>query len=73
MGLALGPTVPIPFTVSYVIGAIAAKVVEKRMGKEWFQTNRTVIVAGIFTGVGLTVAMSTAIALIVRSMWAMPY
>ena len=73
MGLALGPTVPIPYTVSYMIGAIAAKLVERRMGKEWFQANRTVIVAGIFTGVGLTVAFSTAIALIASSMWAMPY
>ena len=73
MGLALGPTLPIPFTVSYMIGAIAAKLMERRMGKEWFQTNRTIIVAGIFTGVGLTVALSTAIALIARSMWALPY
>jgi hypothetical protein len=73
MGLALGPTLPIPYTVSYIIGAIAAKITERRMGKEWFQANRTVIVAGIFTGVGLTVALSTAIALIVKSMWASPY
>ena len=73
MGLALGPTLPIPYTLSYMIGAIAAKLVERRMGKEWFQTNRSVIVAGIFTGVGLTVAFSTAIALIASSMWAMPY
>lgn len=73
MGLALGPTLPIPYTVSYMIGAVAAKLIERRMGKEWFAANRTVMVAGIFTGEGLIVALSTAIALIARSMWAMPY
>ena len=73
MGLALGPTIPIPYTVSYLIGALVAKLMKRRVGKEWFETNRTVIVAGIFTGLGLTVALSTAIALIARSLWAMPY
>jgi len=73
MGIALGPTIPIPYTVSYLIGAVVAKLMKRRMGREWFETNRTVIVAGIFTGLGLTVALSTAIALIARSLWAMPY
>lgn len=73
IGLALGPTVAIPIPVSYLIGAIAAKFIERRMGKEWFQTNRSVIVAGLFTGVGFTIAISAAIALIARSMWASPY
>ncbi len=73
IGLALGPTVAIPIPTSYLIGAIVAKFLQKRMGKEWFQTNNSVIVAGLFTGVGFTIAFSAAIALIARSMWASPY
>lgn len=73
IGLALGPTVAIPIPTSYLIGAIAAKFIQRRMGEKWFQTNRSVIVAGLFTGVGFTIAISAAIALIARSMWASPY
>ncbi len=73
IGLALGPTLPIPYTVTYMIGAVAAYVLEKRKGTNWFNTYRTVIVAGIFTGIGFVVAVGTGVALIAQSMWATPY
>jgi hypothetical protein len=73
IGIALGPTLPIPYTVTYMIGAVAAYMLEKRKGKTWFYTYRTVIVAGIFTGIGFAVAVGTGIALIAQSMWATPY
>ena len=73
IGLALGPTVAIPFTLSYFIGAIIARIFERKLGKEWFQTYRSVMVAGIFTGEGFVIAVSTAIALIAKSTWALPF
>ncbi|MGD8544927.1 MAG: OPT/YSL family transporter, partial [Candidatus Bathyarchaeota archaeon] len=73
IGIALGPTLPIPYTVTYMIGAMAAYILEKRKGKTWFNTYRTVIVAGIFTGIGFVVAVGTGIALISQSMWATSY
>lgn len=73
IGLAIGPTVAIPFTVSYLIGALVSKIFERRLGKLWFETYRSVMTAGLFTGVGVTIAIGTAVALIAKSTWALPY
>lgn len=73
IGIVAGATSAIPITTSFLIGAIAAKLLEREFGKEWFGAYRSVIVAGTYTGVGFTIGLSTAIALIARSMWAMPY
>lgn len=73
IGLAIGTAFAIPFAVTYLIGALVAKLFQRRIGKEWFEANSSIIVAGLFTGTGTVIAISIAIALIAKSIWSLPY
>ena len=72
-GLAVGVQLPPPFAINYLMGAIIGKVIERRIGKEKWETYRSVAIAGIFCGLGLSIALAVAITIIVRSVFPMPF
>jgi len=72
MGLAIGATWPIANAFGLLVGFFAGKILEKHLGKSWIAENRSTIAAGMLTGEGLIVAMSTGLSMIFKSIWVRP-
>ena len=62
-----------PFAFNYFFGALIGKIIERKYGKEKWETSKAVILAGLFAGIGLALAVSVAIAIITKSIWITPY
>ncbi|MGQ9691501.1 MAG: hypothetical protein ACUVQY_09660 [Thermoproteota archaeon] len=74
IGFALGMSQPIPYSVSIFMGAmLGKKLLIKVFGKEWFEKNKGVVVAGLALGEGLPAGLSAIVALVAKSLWIMPY
>ncbi|MEM2051029.1 MAG: hypothetical protein QXZ11_07940 [Thermoproteota archaeon] len=73
IALSAGAAQPLPYSVSLLIGMIIGKLVEKRIGRDFWSRYRNSIVAGISLGVGLIITISVAIGLILKNMWILPY
>ena len=73
IGLAVGMVTPIPFTISIFIGAMAAWIISYRMGADWFDRFRNVIVAGLVVGEGAVVGIFAAISALKSSLLNLPY
>ena len=73
IGLAVGMTIPLPFTVSLFIGGLLAMAVKWRWGAQWFNTYRNVLVAGLVVGEGVVIGICAAIAALKNSLVAIPY
>jgi len=74
IGVAGGMTTPIPSAVTVLIGGLIGRFLLQRfMGKDWWQRFRAVIVAGAGTGIGVGVGVVGGLAIILRSMWAARY
>jgi len=73
IGLAVGMVMPLPFAVSLFLGGLVAQYVRKRTGREWFQVNRNIIVAGLAVGEGVVIGLFAAIAALKNSLIALPY
>jgi len=72
IGLASGVVTPIPTAVTTMAGAILGKLIIRFIGKEWWERNKTLLVAGFATGEGLVAAISVAIAMVIKSLWSLP-
>jgi hypothetical protein len=75
ISIAAGTTIFIPIAVTYLIGSLVGpifRLVFKR-SKEWWDDNKTLIVAGILIGESISVVVSLAIAIIVNAIWIMPF
>ncbi len=72
IAFSLGITQPIPFTFSILIGGIIGKLLMRKVGKEWWDEYKSVIVAGVLLGEGVIVAISAALMLISKAMWISP-
>ncbi|MCD6563779.1 MAG: OPT/YSL family transporter [Thermoproteales archaeon] len=73
IGFAAGAAVVPPFAFNYFLGALVGKLIIRKYGKEAWEQNRSVIIAGLFCGIGLALALSVAIAIVTRSIWTTPY
>ena len=73
IGFATGMGRPIPITMTILAGGIFGKLMERKMGKEWWKNNLAVVAAGLGLGEGLVIAIASALALIGKSLWMLPF
>ena len=73
IGFVTGFGMPIPTPFTQFIGALAGKIISKKVGSYWWNQNKFAIVAGIGLGMGLITAITAAIGVIGKSMWVLPY
>lgn len=73
VSLTVGGLTPVPIATSLFIMGIVSLGIIKMMGREWFNANRSVLAAGLFLGEALAVVISVAIALILKSIWILPF
>lgn len=73
IALSAGTSQPLPYSVSLLIGMVIRRLIERKMGEQFWTSFRNTIVAGISLGVGLTITISVAIELILENMWILPY
>ncbi|MEM2465338.1 MAG: hypothetical protein QXL85_06990 [Candidatus Bathyarchaeia archaeon] len=69
MGLMTGLSSPSNLTSSLFFGSIIGRIIQRRVGKEWWMNNRSIIVAGMTTAAGLMIGVTAAIVMIVRAFW----
>jgi hypothetical protein len=62
-----------PAALSIFIGGCIALILRRIFGKEWYDRHKMLMAAGLLIGEGLAVTLSVAMALIINSVWAMPY
>jgi hypothetical protein len=74
IGFVLGMSQPVPYSVSTLMGALLGRrLFTKAFGEEWFERNKSIIVAGLALGEGLLAGFSAIVALAAKSLWVMPY
>ncbi len=73
MAFAVGATSPIWGSTTILIGGIVGLVLRRLGGEDWWERNKAVAAAGLTLGEGIVVAIATAIAVIQKSMWVLPF
>jgi len=73
MGLLTGFLQIPPFSVATFMGALLGNFGLKRFFKEKWDVYRSLLAAGIVTGVGITAGVSSAIVMITKAGWILPY
>jgi len=73
IGFLSGVTTLPPYALAYLIGAILGKYLERRIGKEKWETRRSVIIAGAFCGEALAIATAIAITIIGKVVTSRPF
>lgn len=73
IGIAAGCASPIPITTSIFIGSIVGRIIEMRIGKEWWSKYKNMCAGGLALGEAIMAVVGSAIAIIVKSTWYMPY
>jgi len=71
IGVVSGLYTPIPTAVTILIGALAGKILERKL--RFWRQYRVTVVAGMSMGQSVALVLGGAIAMIVRSMWTTPY
>jgi len=73
-GLVTGTATLPPYAVTLLLGGLTGKYVLPRiLGRETWETYRTVIVAGVAAGVGIVVGIIGAVTLLSKAVWILPY
>lgn len=65
-------SIPHPL-VGATIGVIGGKTLEKKLGKEKWDRDKVVIVAGLTLGNAIAIVFAASLLLISKSLWALPY
>ncbi len=73
VGLVTGTTTVVPYPMAMFLGGLVGKIVEKYVGREIWINYKTVIVAGIACGVGVTTGIIGSITLMSKSAWIKPF
>ena len=71
LGVGAGTITPVAFSI--FIGGCISLILRRIFGKEWYDKHRLLMAAGLVIGEGLAVTVSVAMALIINSIWALPY
>jgi len=61
------------YAISYMIGALAYKILEYKAGKAWMQAHRVTIVAGFAIGSGISVTIASFWGLTSKAMFSIPF
>jgi len=73
IAFASGTAMPLPYGFGIFIGWIIGKIISHRLGRDWWNRNRSIIVAGLAIGESLIIAIATSVALINKFMWVQPF
>ena len=73
IAVAAGTVVYPPFAVTYAIGFIIRALFWKLVGKDYFESKKQLVAAGIMLGEVIAVATGVAIALVITSIWTLPF
>lgn len=69
----VGIMTALPIAITILMSGIVARLIEWRLGKEWWQEHRVTIAAGIFLGESVVVALAVALTMALRMMWILPF
>jgi len=72
-GISVGSFTPIPTALLILVGAIIGKILSRAIGQDQWNKYRAISAAGISLGEGLVVVIGTAISLVIKSLWILPY
>jgi hypothetical protein len=64
-------TIPVSFTT--FLGTLTGLLIGRRLGREWWMSNRAALVAGIAVGEGVALALLLGISMATKMMWMIPY
>jgi len=73
IGFAAGAALTPPFAINYFLGAVAGKIIERRYGREYWENIRSTLIAGLFCGIGLALALTVMLVMISKSVWILPF
>lgn len=73
IGVAIGGFSAIPMTLTILMGALFGRTIEYILGKKWWSDNAPIMAAGLILGEGVTLVIATAISMIMKSLWMLPY
>ena len=73
IAIAGGIGLDLPNLITGLIGSVFAHMIRVRMGDEWWYENRYTIGAGIATGTAIAVTIAVAAAMIMNSIWVLPF
>ncbi len=73
VALGAGISMITPVAVTMLVGAIMAKIIAQIQGKEWWNKHKLIVAAGLLVGEGLSVIIAVSVALIINSIWALPW
>lgn len=73
IGIAAGASWPISHAMAILVGLIISKALGRYFGKQWIDEQKSTILAGMLTGQGFIVAISAAVAMVLKAMWIKPY
>jgi hypothetical protein len=73
IGAGAGLITPIPNAAAIFIGSILGYIIAYIRGEKWWNENKAIIAAGVMLGEGVLLVIATAVAIIIRSLYALPY
>jgi len=73
IGITAGTFTAIPSALTILVGGIIGKVIEIKFGKTRWNRYKGTFAAGLILGQAIILVVGVAIALIIKSMWVMPY
>lgn len=73
ISIAAGMSTPIPVVITSLIGLITGEFMAKTLSRIWWNDNKVTIAAGLVTGEGIAVALGSAVVMVVKSLWNVPY
>jgi hypothetical protein len=59
--------------MAILVGLIISKTLGRYFGKQWIEEQKSTILAGILTGQGFIVALSAAVAMVLKAIWIKPF
>jgi len=73
IAIAAGVGTAIPIAVTILLGGIIGKIIQMRMGADWWRENRMTLSAGIAIGSATMLTLLSVITMMSKSLWVMPY
>ena len=73
IGLATGAVTPLPTAFTLLIGAIFGRILQRYLGREFWNKYRAALVAGIGCGSAIAVGVSVGLAIIFKGLWLLPF
>ncbi len=73
LGFAIGATSYIWSATTTLIGGLIGLLMIRLAGRDWWNQNKAIVAAGLTLGEGIVVAVSTAISIIQKSTWVLPF